>query len=707
MKVGNVGLKVKIMACNLIPTIMLIALSAMVWFAVNHLLESFEWVDTTYETVVKGRRIRQRVADMESAVRGFLLTGDESNIKLYNDSQGQFQEFFTDAKKRVRDNPASLKYLQQAEDVITQWQANVAQPEISLRKEIGSGKDVRDLARLTAEGKDKESFDRLRQAVRKFISLEQAHLADVAKAQGEEAAKGSAEINLILLRDIIKQVDHATSDIMRGQEIAILADDMQRAMRGFLLSGKEEFLEPYQAAQKNIFQKMDQLRDLQIQTGQTDRAELFDQMRATLKEWTETAGEPQIELRRQINKSKTMADLSEFVATVQGKKYTDEFRQLMRAFEKEELRQLGERKADSERTAVLTDRVITAGTMVVVFLSLIAAYLVAGAMTKPLANAVNFAAAVTQGDLTGQLEVKTRDEVGTLGEALNLMVRSLRGQTRRILEGVNVLASAAAETSATISQVASGTNQTSTAVSETSTTVEEVKQAATTSKERAMSVAQSSQRAVEISVEGRRATEDTLNRMNLIKEQMESIGETVVKLSDHSQAIEEIISTVQDLADQSNLLAVNASIEAARAGDQGKGFSVVAQEIKTLADQSREATDQVRGILEDTRKWVSAVVMATEQGGKAVDAGVRQSLTAGEAIQALANSVAEAAQVAGVIQVSSDQQVQGVEQVASAMLSINSAVQQNVSGTSQLEDMAKKINEVGGSLKEMVEHYRV
>ena len=117
--------------------------------------------------------------------------------------------------------------------------------------------------------------------------------------------------------------------------------------------------------------------------------------------------------------------------------------------------------------------------------------------------------------------------------------------------------------------------------------------------------------------------------MRLISEQMESVGETVVRLSEHSQTIEEIIQTVQDLADQSNLLAVNALIEAARAGEQGKGFAVVAQEIKNLSHQSNQATDQVKSILDDTRRSVSAVVMATEQGSKAVQAGVAGSGQAG------------------------------------------------------------------------------
>ena len=187
---------------------------------------------------------------------------------------------------------------------------------------------------------------------------------------------------------------------------------------------------------------------------------------------------------------------------------------------------------------------------------------------------------------------------------------------------------------------------------------------------------------------------------------MSSIGETVVKLSEHSKAIEEIVAAVQDLADQSNLLAVNASIEAARAGDRGKGFAVVAHEIKSLADQSKEATDQIRTILGDTQRWVGAVVMATEQGSKAVEAGVEQSILAGEAIQSLATSVQTSSQAASVIDVSSQQQFTGVEQVASAMASIETAMRQNIEGTKQLEDEAKRLEELGDSLKSSIERYK-
>jgi methyl-accepting chemotaxis protein len=195
--------------------------------------------------------------------------------------------------------------------------------------------------------------------------------------------------------------------------------------------------------------------------------------------------------------------------------------------------------------------------------------------------------------------------------------------------------------------------------------------------------------------------------MRRIKEQMSSIGETVVRLSEHSRRIEEIMAAVQDLADQSNLLAVNASIEAARVGEQGKGFAVVAREIKDLADQSREATDQVRSILGETREWVSAVVMAAESGIKAVEAGVNQSIVAGESIEKLYASVEGSARAAIEIQSMSDQQSLAIDQVSGGMSNIEIAMRNNVSSTSQLEGAARRLADLGGQLKELVERYRI
>ncbi len=357
--------------------------------------------------------------------------------------------------------------------------------------------------------------------------------------------------------------------------------------------------------------------------------------------------------------------------------------------------------------AVLRSRVIFLG-LVMGLLVLVAAYFTARGMARPIVSMAQTVTRVSEGDLRVDVPyIKRSDELGTLVNAFRTMIGSLRDQTREVMTAVNTLAGSSAEIFATVNQLVSNTSRTSAAVNETVATVEELKQAAKLSSTQAKSVSTRAQETVEVSRSGQEATEDTIKGMNLIKHQMESIGETVVRLSDQSRTIEGIISMVQDLADQSNLLAVNASIEAARAGDQGKGFEVVAHEIKSLSDQSRQGTEQIRSALQETQGWVNAVVMATEQGTKVVDNGVRQSSAAGQSIEMLSKNLVESTQAASVIVASSDQQFVGIEQVAAAIQNIDAVMKQNLNGVMQIKDLATDLNVLGESLKTLVAKHRV
>jgi methyl-accepting chemotaxis protein len=329
-------------------------------------------------------------------------------------------------------------------------------------------------------------------------------------------------------------------------------------------------------------------------------------------------------------------------------------------------------------------------------------------IARPVVDLAKQVNRVSEGDLTVRVAQTNRgDEIGSLAEAVRSMVDTLRGQVSQMREASGVMASASAEISATASHVAQNVGRTSAAVTESVTTAEEVRQSAKVSGSQAKGVSRSSAQAVKISDSGNTATEETLRKMNVIKGQMESIGATVVKLSDHARAIEQVIETVQDLAEQSNLLAVNASIEAARAGEHGKGFVVVAQEIKSLADQSREATERVRTILDENRRWVTAVVAATEQGRKAVDAGVEQAAAAGEAIKTLARNVSEGAKAAALVDASSEQQAAGAEQVALALAEIDKAAADNRAGADQLESAARQLLELAQRVEQLLSGYHV
>lgn len=336
------------------------------------------------------------------------------------------------------------------------------------------------------------------------------------------------------------------------------------------------------------------------------------------------------------------------------------------------------------------------------------ALFILSSITKPLKVVIDVAERVAEGDLTVQIpETGARDEISILTQKMQRMISNLRELTLQIKEAANSLAAASSEISASVTQIASGATETATAANETSTTVEEVRQTALDSSRKAKYVSESAQKAVQISQSGEKAVNVMVEGMQRIESQMASIAESILKLSEHGQAIGGIIATVEDVAEQSNLLAVNASIEAAKAGEQGKGFAVVAMEVKSLAEQSRQATSRVRGILDDIQKATGGAVSVTEQGSKAVESGVEMSSNAGDSIQRLANSVNEAAQATTQIAVSSQEQLVGMDQVVSAMESIKQASTQNVTATKQVESAAHDLHELGQNLKHLVEQYRV
>jgi methyl-accepting chemotaxis protein len=183
-------------------------------------------------------------------------------------------------------------------------------------------------------------------------------------------------------------------------------------------------------------------------------------------------------------------------------------------------------------------------------------------------------------------------------------------------------------------------------------------------------------------------------------DQVESSDESILALAEQAQAIGEIIATVNDIAEQTNLLALNAAIEASRAGEHGRGFGVVATEVKTLADQSKKATEQVRQILGEIQKATSAAVMTTEACSRSVNGTMKVIAQAGDSIRSLSDIISQAAEAAAQIAASAGQQATGTAQIHLAMKNINQVTSQNLSSTRQMEQAAKDLSLLGGRLKE-------
>ncbi|MDB4892555.1 MAG: methyl-accepting chemotaxis protein [Gemmatimonadetes bacterium] len=277
-----------------------------------------------------------------------------------------------------------------------------------------------------------------------------------------------------------------------------------------------------------------------------------------------------------------------------------------------------------------------------------------------------------------------------------------RSITRPLQETANVIASSSSEILSATTEQAAGTNESMAAVTETVATVDEVAQTATQSAQRARTVADAAQRASEGGRAGQKAVDDAVKAMQLVQSQVETMAHTIVALAEQAQAIGEITTAVSDIAEQTKLLALNAAVESTRAGEHGRGFALVAAEIKTLAGEAKESTVQVRRLLGEIQRSTSAAVMATEQGTKQTAAAVRQVNSAGEIISQLAMVVDEAAQAAAQIVASAGQQALGMDQIRQAIANIHDATQQNLTATHQSETAAQNLNELGTQLVGMV-----
>jgi methyl-accepting chemotaxis protein len=317
-----------------------------------------------------------------------------------------------------------------------------------------------------------------------------------------------------------------------------------------------------------------------------------------------------------------------------------------------------------------------------------------------------FVERVARGELNATLDKRERGELSTLGDNLEAMARGLRTMSLRIHETVNSLATATAEILTTTQEHSAGAAESAAAVTETVATVEEVALTARQAAERAKDVSLAAKKSVEVSDSGRDALEQAVESMEQVRERVDAIAQRILNLSDQAQAVGQITTTVNEFAEQSNLLALNASIEAARAGEAGKAFTVVASEVRALAEQSKRATSEIRAILGDVQKSTAAAVLATEEGNRAVVTAVEKVRGAGRGFQSLADVIESTARFANQIFEATQQQAAGVGQISQAMQSINQATTQTVEGTRQTERAAQDLNELSARLRDAVAHYR-
>jgi methyl-accepting chemotaxis protein len=328
-------------------------------------------------------------------------------------------------------------------------------------------------------------------------------------------------------------------------------------------------------------------------------------------------------------------------------------------------------------------------------------------INRRLSMAIAHVTRIGGGDLREGVSIPGHDEFHLLGRHLNEATTRLRDAARGTRKAAESVHAATAQIRASTQQQAASVAEQLAAVEQTMATLSEITESGAQISRRAQDVSQKAESVAVVSTTGMKALEDTLTAMESIREQSEAVATNIVQLSERTQAIGEIIITVNDIAERSHLVALNAAIEAAAAGEHGRSFAVVANEIKNLADQAKEATSQVRSNLLEIQHGINSSVMLTEEAVKRVTAGKKQTDSTQRTIGDMAENIRESVMAFQQIVAGTNQQQIGLEQVIQALQNIRQASTQTADGTRQLEEAATGLNQLGQQMVDAVRNYQV
>jgi methyl-accepting chemotaxis protein len=344
-----------------------------------------------------------------------------------------------------------------------------------------------------------------------------------------------------------------------------------------------------------------------------------------------------------------------------------------------------------------------------ILLAGLGAWVLAHGMTRPLSTLSEVVGRIVrEGDLTQQVQVPTRrDEVGELASAFSRMMSHLRESTASLQQGTRVLGQTVADLTRAAAEEERNLTRQAAALQETQLTAQEIKQTSMMAADRSQAVLDATERAREVSAAGEATVGASLQGFEQLREQVGRVAGSISALAERTRQIDGITQTVKELADQSNMLALNAAIEAVLSGEHGRGFGVVAREIRGLADQSIDATGRVREILQDIRRGIQATVALSEEGQRRTEVGLAQVRASGDSLRELAGIIQDNASAAQQIAIAVTQQSAGVAQIFTAVTDLSRMMEETMQGLKGTQRTTEALREVARRMEQVASAYRV
>lgn len=314
---------------------------------------------------------------------------------------------------------------------------------------------------------------------------------------------------------------------------------------------------------------------------------------------------------------------------------------------------------------------------------------------------------MADGDLRTPFVCSSRDEIGEISVEMENMRRSLNTIVSETIDISSTIASASNELHATAKQIATGSEEVSAQISTVATASEEMSATSTAIARSCLMAADASQHTATSANNGAAVVTETIDGMSAIANQVRQTSTTVAQLGTRSEQIGAIVGTIEDIADQTNLLALNAAIEAARAGEQGRGFAVVADEVRALAERTTRATREIGDMIKAIQSETRAAVRAMEVGVVEVEKGAISSQKSGQALEEILGRINEVTMQINQIATAAEEQTATTNEVTNNIQQVTDIVQQSARGAGETAIAASQLSDQAQKLKSLVSRFQV
>ncbi|MEE4754345.1 methyl-accepting chemotaxis protein [Pseudomonas alliivorans] len=479
--------------------------------------------------------------------------------------------------------------------------------------------------------------------------------------------------------------------------------NIETGMRGFVITSKDAFLEPLIAGEKRFGEELDALKQLTADNPEQQRR--LASLGETYKRWLEDDVNTIVAMRRDLTARNLPDDeLDKRIIAGADKAKMDSMRVTLAEISAAENTLLvvrSQNMIDAKHFALM---ILVCGGIAAALLAAILATALGRSTTARLQLAIDAATAVADGRLDTVIDTSSHDE---LPKAFDRMQKRLREMIQQISEAANQLVVSVQQISGASEQLSGAIQEQSTSASMMAATIEELTVSIHHVSENADEAHQIASRSGEQSKEGAQVIENTLSSMNGIARTVQHSSTQVSGLGQHSEHISSIISVIQGIADQTNLLALNAAIEAARAGEQGRGFAVVADEVRLLAQNTGKSTKEIAGMIEKIQAGVRETVQSMHSGVLEVNSGVEMAGNAGQAIIEIRDSSSKVLHVVDQISFALREQTVASQDVARSVERSAQMAEQNNMSVQELLKTSGGLKNLATSLQQEVGRFRL